>query len=621
MFFHQMLKIIQILLVVIAIFLTVPFAQAKDEIPSYNIEQEEHLIVNYLYRLLDKPYQHSFEQKTDLTNNKWEAINLNNGDILIMPGENWFVFKLLNKQDASKQVYFDMANQIRMDNVELFISDGDINKKEMPLQRSNNRLVKIIIDPNSEAIFYLTITSSTQLRSTLNIYSTEKYIEANSILQFQHGFSIGGLLCLSIAFILLFFATGNKTILILTGYFLTNALMLSAMLGVNLYYFFPEKLRLIGIELPLLSAISAIFLLIFTSQLFSLKTKFFKIYKVNQFAFWWLLLYIPLSSQLSIINNVSISMLIYVFVVLSLIIIGLYLYKNSARLALLFTFVMTIQLILVLIVIVSVNWFDIGFIANRSPFYGVLFWLNCLLLTFLLSRQYRYQLLDKQEAQRQALISVENNERAQEELLKLQSQSQEELENRVQERTLELNIALQELEEVNQVLEEKNTQDELTGLFNRRCYDQKILAEYRRSKRNLTPLSLVIIDIDHFKDVNDTHGHLAGDHCIVWLSNHIKKSLKRSSDMAFRYGGEEFCLILPDTDAKGAMTLAEELRNRIAKQVCTYKEVSFPLTISNGIFTYVQQDNVLPEQIFSSADKALYQAKHDGRNQTKACPD
>ena len=202
-----------------------------------------------------------------------------------------------------------------------------------------------------------------------------------------------------------------------------------------------------------------------------------------------------------------------------------------------------------------------------------------------------------------------------------QEESQEELEDRVQERTLELNIALQELEETNKELEQKNTIDELTGLFNRRFYDQKIVAEYRRSKRNLTPLSIILIDIDHFKSVNDTFGHQAGDKCLSWLSEQIKSEIKRSSDMAFRYGGEEFCLILPDTDTEGATALAEDLRKKITAEVCLFKDIEIPLTISCGIGTYQQQEDVLPEQLFAAADKALYQAKDNGRNQTQVCKD
>jgi diguanylate cyclase (GGDEF)-like protein len=194
---------------------------------------------------------------------------------------------------------------------------------------------------------------------------------------------------------------------------------------------------------------------------------------------------------------------------------------------------------------------------------------------------------------------------------------QDELESKVQERTLELNIALQELEEVNKELQEKNTLDELTGLYNRRHYDQKILAEYRRSRRNLTPLSLVVIDIDHFKSVNDNYGHLAGDECLVVVANCIKQCLRRSADIGCRYGGEEFCLILPETDSDGAFALAEELRESIEACHANYNGVDINLTISCGSSTYLQQKHVQPEHLFLVADQALYLAKNNGRNQVK----
>jgi len=194
---------------------------------------------------------------------------------------------------------------------------------------------------------------------------------------------------------------------------------------------------------------------------------------------------------------------------------------------------------------------------------------------------------------------------------------QDELESKVQERTLELNIALQELEEANKELQEKNTLDELTGLYNRRHYDQKILAEYRRSRRNLTPLSLVVIDIDHFKRVNDNYGHLAGDACLVVIANCIKQCLRRSTDIGCRYGGEEFCLILPETDNKGALALAEELRESIEAYRANYNGIDISLTISCGLSTYLQQKHIQPEQLFAVADQALYQAKNNGRNQVQ----
>jgi diguanylate cyclase (GGDEF)-like protein len=246
--------------------------------------------------------------------------------------------------------------------------------------------------------------------------------------------------------------------------------------------------------------------------------------------------------------------------------------------------------------------------------------LGCLITLSLVSYLIRHYRIKYQKMLQRLKFAKSNNRRAEKTmktLAKEQEDSQDLLEERVQERTLELNIALQELESANQELERKNVLDELTGLHNRRFYDQKILAEYRRSRRNLTALSLVLIDIDHFKSVNDNHGHLAGDQCLIWLSTQIKQSLKRSADKAFRYGGEEFCLILPNTDAEGALLLAEQLRILVSEQAFQFQDTEIPLTISSGICTYQQQADIGPEQIFSGADKALYQAKHDGRNQTQ----
>jgi diguanylate cyclase len=256
---------------------------------------------------------------------------------------------------------------------------------------------------------------------------------------------------------------------------------------------------------------------------------------------------------------------------------------------------------------INYQWFGIGLLV------GITLTVLAVVYVFRITiREYK----KKDEELKQAIHEVHKSEQAFQAIVEEQKRSQNLLEERVQERTLELNITLQELESVNEELERKNVLDELTGLHNRRFYDQKILAEYRRSRRNLTPLSLVIIDIDHFKQVNDNHGHLIGDQCLIWLSDHIKQSLKRSADKAFRYGGEEFCLILPDTTLKGAIMLSEQLRHSIAEHHFNFEHLEFSVTISCGITTYQQQKNVTPEELFSLADKALYKAKHSGRNKT-----
>ena len=127
----------------------------------------------------------------------------------------------------------------------------------------------------------------------------------------------------------------------------------------------------------------------------------------------------------------------------------------------------------------------------------------------------------------------------------------------------------------------------------------------------------MVIDIDHFKKVNDTHGHIVGDKCLVWVAKKIKGALGRVTDLGCRYGGEEFCLILPETDTKGAMSLAETLRSSINDEVFIEDGQAIPITISCGVSTYWQQPDITPTEIFDAADQALYKAKNNGRNQVQ----
>ena len=305
---------------------------------------------------------------------------------------------------------------------------------------------------------------------------------------------------------------------------------------------------------------------------------------------------------------------------------------NTFKLGALFVIILFIEFVLaeLSVWIISENgqvFFDQSIINSTFTLYNLSFWINAILLTILSTYLYSLKQSNNLTLQSQ-LIKNDRCEGIETTAFKelglsqadqefLHEEQQEQLEQMVQERTLELNIALQELESANRELAKITTIDELSGLYNRRFYDQKILAEHRRSRRNLTSLSLVIVDIDHFKSVNDTYGHLAGDYCIVWLAEKIKHCLGRSSDIGCRYGGEEFCLILPETDRQGAISLAEEVRLAVSADVIHYQELKLSMTISCGISTYQQQKGILPEHLFSAADEALYLAKNSGRNQVQ----
>jgi diguanylate cyclase len=125
---------------------------------------------------------------------------------------------------------------------------------------------------------------------------------------------------------------------------------------------------------------------------------------------------------------------------------------------------------------------------------------------------------------------------------------------------------------------------------------------------------MLMLDIDHFKDFNDTHGHLAGDECLKMVAAIIQNALNRTSDMAFRYGGEEFTVLLPDTRLRGAFLVAEKIRRQTeaAHLPCDDRNVS--VTISIGLVSAIPSIGLRPEDLLARADAALYQAKQEGRN-------
>lgn len=199
--------------------------------------------------------------------------------------------------------------------------------------------------------------------------------------------------------------------------------------------------------------------------------------------------------------------------------------------------------------------------------------------------------------------------------LKWQEETAGALEDAIQSRTLELQATLSELAEKNKALEEQNTRDALTGVRNRAYFDKKLLAEMKRSRREQRPLGLIMLDIDHFKKINDQYGHVAGDAVIRGVASRISQQLKRSSDHVCRYGGEEFAIILPNTDIDGVKTLAEHIRLAIADLPLPTEIGDLAVTISAGCYSAVSDAEMAGTHFTEAADRALYQAKQAGRNQ------
>lgn len=164
-------------------------------------------------------------------------------------------------------------------------------------------------------------------------------------------------------------------------------------------------------------------------------------------------------------------------------------------------------------------------------------------------------------------------------------------------------------------LEQLARRDGLTGVANRRSFDEKLSNAWKHERRDTKSLSLLMIDVDHFKRYNDTYGHQAGDHCLQHIAAALEQVVHRPGDMVARYGGEEFAVILSATDVEGASVVAQRILQRVAELALPHSSSEYArVTLSIGIATSLLQPGMSREALIAAADKALYQAKHGGRN-------
>jgi diguanylate cyclase (GGDEF)-like protein/PAS domain S-box-containing protein len=174
----------------------------------------------------------------------------------------------------------------------------------------------------------------------------------------------------------------------------------------------------------------------------------------------------------------------------------------------------------------------------------------------------------------------------------------------------------EQLANLRKELEEMSYKDGLTGIANRRMFDSVLELEWSNARRSRQPLSLIMLDIDHFKEYNDQYGHVQGDECLIRVAKVLSQAATRSRDFIARFGGEEFVLVLPESDEEAAAKVAERCRQLIFKEQIPHAKspVSSVLTISVGVGTILPSHQDQPLAFVESTDKKLYLAKQQGRN-------
>src|SRR5581483_1947042 len=189
------------------------------------------------------------------------------------------------------------------------------------------------------------------------------------------------------------------------------------------------------------------------------------------------------------------------------------------------------------------------------------------------------------------------------------------LRQRIADRTQALNEKNELLEQANARLERLSLVDELTGIANRRYFQRLLGEDWQNAIHERSSLALIMMDLDHFKELNDRRGHMAGDDCLRAVGAFLGATVRRSGDVAARYGGEEFAVLLVGASESDAIMIAERLRSGIAQLKIVYDDGEpASLTVSCGVAAMIPSARATPDTLIENADRALYAAKNSGRN-------
>jgi diguanylate cyclase (GGDEF)-like protein len=479
-------------------------------------------------------------------------------------------------------------------------------------------VIKLALPANSNNTVILKVANSTGLHVPLSLWQQDAFLAHKSKFNLLNGFLIGFVFSLAISSFILY-GFSRKPYFAYTGMItLTQGLLLCYFCGFAFRYFHPNLSAVQQLIVPILVMLTTLLFFPLQQQICQLKTpKLLTEKKVLASV----LVIITLFIWLSPLIVVTLFCLIAAPLLLSFFILTTFFYvrrkpSNPNKAFLIAVSLFFIAIVYFAVVVSGIYMLNI----NNLVVIFVSFLLCMFFLSYAVMKLFFLQ-RDEQVTAQQAFIAISS---AQDTLLKerltLQEDNRLELESQVDERTFELQVTLRELEEKNRELEQLNMHDALTGVKNRRFFDKKLVMELRRSRREQTPLAIIMLDIDRFKAINDTYGHLTGDQVIRSVSDIIKENLNRPLDEVARYGGEEFVVLLPNTPDKGAVEIAQKIRSAIAQSAVNVAGTDITFTISAGVYCCVAEDINNPNLFTECADKALYYAKQNGRNKVVTFP-
>ncbi|RDK82748.1 UNVERIFIED_ORG: diguanylate cyclase (GGDEF)-like protein [Idiomarina abyssalis] len=541
------------------------------------------------------------QQKLDLETAKslpptdWRKLDTDRASFGYTTDEYWFRFKLEAKPyDRILHIAYPLLDELTIyimspEGVRTYRMGDTLPFDERPIPTSEFA-VPLPNDIGGE--IYIKTNTQSSMRLPIAVRTEVGFFETQMNRRIAEGIYFGVLLCMAVYNLFGFIASREPEFGVYSLYTLFFAGLMLSLEGLGFHYLWPDSLYLQDKGIPIFGSLTFLTAALFAYQLLELK----------RYRYTWgrglmvMAFLAGLSLLIAIFANyrVSIHVLLSLAVpgCLFLLVVGVYMWRKGFVYARIFTLAWCS--LLVSVVVNSLGYLgiiDSMFIQRHAIMIGS--GIEILLLSWVLAVRYSEQRKERLQAEQR---------------------HNRELEESVDERTFELQVALRELQDVNTELEQKNTEDPLTGLYNRRYFQQHLERELRRTLRRELPLALLMVDVDHFKPVNDTYGHLAGDQILQQLAKLMQQHAKRAADIVCRYGGEEFAIILPETDLQEAEAFASQLLEKVRNTEFKTDAGLLKITLSIGVISTSVRifDNV--DELFKAADDALYAAKHEGRD-------
>ncbi len=442
---------------------------------------------------------------------------------------------------------------------------------------------------------YLRVKTESSLQLPLQLLTPEHFLERDQAELYLLGLYYGVLLAMLAYNLLIYSAIRDINYLHYVHYLAGYAMFQLSLNGLTLQYLWPQHPAWGNTATPFFIGVAFLGAVTFARSFLHLKTQAPLLDSIGKLL-WGVFLFVivgslwlPYPLMIQLATMAALATAVYAFFS------GLVVWRGQLRQAR--YFLLAWSALLIGIMLYSLKTFNLlpsMFITEYSLQIGSA--LEVLLLSFALAHRMKILQLD---------------------YTRIQEEAKGQLEQRVSQRTAELDEALKKLSDANSKLRSLNFTDGLTGVRNRRYFDQKLRKEWERAQRGGYFITVMLIDLDFFKKINDTYGHQAGDMCLKSVSLAIKTALKRPCDIVARYGGEEFVVILPLTDEAGALHIAESIRQEVAALAIVYEGWRINLTTSIGLCTAKPDETLNPNDVIAAADAALYKAKHNGRNQVQ----